>query len=179
MSPPDVTPLAAAVIVFGLLAIEAQRAAANERRQLARGGIEPPGDVYAIMRVAYPAAFAVMLLEGWLRGSLPGWAVWIGAACFAAGKAIKWWAIVTLGPAWTFRVVVVPGAPLVRRGPYRFLRHPNYVGVVLELVGVAFAAHAAVSGPLATVLFGMLLKRRIRVEERALDSAARHPPCSL
>jgi methyltransferase len=98
---------------------------------------------------------------------------------FALGKLLKWWAILTLGSSWTFRVIVVPGMRLVDRGPYKFLRHPNYVGVALELIGVALMTGAAVSGPLAVVLFGMLLKRRISVEERALAAAARHPPCSL
>jgi methyltransferase len=168
----------AALVVLPLL-VEARRAAANERAQLRRGGVEPAGDVYRLMRVAYPACFAAMLVEGALRG-LPGRA-WVaaGAACFLAGKAIKWWAILTLGPAWTFRVIVVPGAPLVARGPYRWLRHPNYVGVVGELAGLAAMTGAAVSGPLGVVLFGTLMKQRIAVEERALDSTARHPPCSL
>ena len=59
-----------------------------------------------------------------------------GLAVFFVGtKALKWWAILTLGPSWTFRVIVVPGAPLIASGPYRFVRHPNYVGVVGELIG--------------------------------------------
>ena len=159
--------------------VEAARAARHERAQRDRGGIEPPDDVYRAMQVAYPVLFAVMIGESILRGqpSRP-WIV-LGLVCFLAAKAIKWWAILTLGPAWTFRVIVVPGAPLVRRGPYRFLRHPNYVGVAGELVGVALAAGAYVSGPIAVVLFGTLMKRRIAVEERALDSTARYPPCSL
>src|SRR5262249_55916268 len=103
----------------------------------------------------------------------------VGFALFLAAKAVKWWAILVLGPAWTFRVIVVPDTRLVDSGPYRILRHPNYVGVVGELAGTALMTGAAVSGPLAIVLFGMLLKRRIAVEERALASTARHPPCSL
>src|SRR5262245_30420538 len=109
--------------------VEAQRAARHERAQRARGGVEPTDDVHNAMRIAYPALFAAMIAERALRGS-PGPA-WIaaGLACFILAKGIKWWAILTLGPAWTFRVIVVPGTPLVGRGPYRFLRHPNYVGV--------------------------------------------------
>ena len=167
------------VLVFVPMLVEAARAAGNERRQRDRGGIEPPDDVYRAMRVAYPALFLAMIGEGLLRGRPATMWIVLGLVCFAAAKAIKWWAIATLGPAWTFRVIVVPGAPLVRRGPYRFLRHPNYVGVVGELVGVALAAGAAVSGTIAVVLFGTLLKRRMAVEEKALDSTARYPPCSL
>src|SRR5207302_315004 len=75
-----------------------------------------------------------------------------GATLFAAAKALKWWAIATLGPAWTFRVIVVPGAPLVASGPYRFVAHPNYIGVVGELVGATLMTGAFISGPIATAL---------------------------
>jgi methyltransferase len=161
--------------------IEARRAAANERAQRASGGIQPEADIpiYTMMQAAYPGAFAAMLAEGWLRGNAPRAMLIAGLTCFAVSKAVKWWAILTLGRFWTFRVVVVPDAPLVRRGPYRFLSHPNYVAVVGELAGAGLMTGAAVCGPLAVVLFGMLLKRRIAVEEEALASSARHPPCSL
>jgi methyltransferase len=62
----------------------------------------------------------------------------------------------------------VPGAPLVRRGPYRWLRHPNYAAVCGELAGTALAANAPVAGPLALAAFGALMLRRVAVEERAL-----------
>lgn len=167
------------LIVAVPLAVEAVRAARNERALFGRGGVEPDGDVYKLMRAAYPAAFAAMIVEAAFRGEPSGSAFAAGLVVFSAAKILKWWAILTLGPRWTFRVVVLPGAPLVDRGPYGFLRHPNYVGVVLELLGVALMTGAAVSGPLGIVLFGMLLKRRISVEERALASTARYPPCSL
>ena len=164
--------LIACAIYLPMLA-EAIRAARNERAQLARGGVEPPGDVYTIMRVAYPAAFGAMLVEGAFRGIPQGGWLIVGAVVFAVAKALKWWAIRALGPAWTFRVVVVPGDRLISSGPYRFLRHPNYVGVVLELTGAAVMAHASVSGPLAIVLFGSLVIARISVENRALDGSTR------
>src|SRR5262245_41829446 len=109
------------------MAVEALRARRNERSQRARGGLEPRGDVYAAMRIAYPAAFAAMLVEGALGGAPRASIAAAGILVFSAAKALKWWAIVSLGPSWTFRVIVVPGAPLVVRGPYRWLRHPNYV----------------------------------------------------
>jgi len=161
--------LLAALVVFGCLIVEARRAAANERAQFARGGVEPDGDVYLAMRVAYPAAFAAMLVEGLVRGAPPLPLVAAGAMVFVAAKALKWWAIATLGPSWTFRVIVVPGTTLVRRGPYRFLRHPNYVAVVGEFVSVSLATGAIVAGPIATAVFLLLIRRRIAAEERALD----------
>jgi len=148
--------------------IEARRAASNESAQLQRGGIEAPGDVYGLMRVAYPAAFLLMIAEQAVRGGPPGWIALAGLGLFAAAKALKWWAILTLGPSWTFRVIVVPRAPLVSAGPYRFLRHPNYMAVVGELVATALMTGARVAGPIATVGFGVLMLKRIAIEERAL-----------
>jgi methyltransferase len=160
---------AIALIIFGTMAIEAVRSRRNEQRLRARGGVEPADDVYWIMRVAYPASFVAMLGEGVLRGpaSSPGVLVW-GVAIFGAGKLIKWAAIRALGPRWTFRVIVVQGAPLVTSGPYRYLRHPNYVGVLGELVGAALLTRAAVTGPVSVIVFAALLRKRIAVEERAL-----------
>ena len=155
-------------LVFLPMLIEARRAATNERAQRARGGIEAPGDVYAIMLVAYPGAFLLMILEGATRGGPSvGWLA-AGALVFAAAKSLKWWAIQTLGPAWTFRVVVVPGAPLAVTGPYHFFRHPNYVAVVGELIAIALMTAAPIAGPLAVIGFGLLMWKRIVVEERAL-----------
>lgn len=167
------TRAALAAVVFGAMLVEARRAARNERAQRARGGIEPPGDVFKMMRVVYPGAFLAMFVEGGARGA-PAFAVVVaGIAVFIAAKALKWWAILSLGPFWTFRVIVVPGVRLVVKGPYRWLRHPNYIGVLGELAGVAALTGAPVSGAVGIVTFGALLLRRIAVEERALRSAAR------
>lgn len=165
--------LVTAALVFGFMLIEAQRAARNERAQLARGGIEPPGDVYRLMQIAYPGIFAAMIAEGAWRGARGDDVFAAGLALFAAAKALKWWAIVSLGPAWTFRVIVVPGATAVAAGPYRYMRHPNYVAVVGEIVSVALMTAARVAGPLALIVFGALLARRITVENRALDAILR------
>ena len=91
-----------------------------------------------------------------------------GAIVFTAAKVLKYWAIATLGPRWTFRVLVPPGSARVTGGPYRLLRHPNYVAVAGELAGVALMAQAPISGPIAVVAFGALMMARVGVEERAL-----------
>jgi methyltransferase len=154
-------------LIFLPMLVEASVAARNERNQRARGGVEPPGDVYRIMRVAYPAAFVAMIAEGAWD---PAHAWWLtGLVLFVVAKALKWWAIAALGPAWTFRVIVRPGVRLVAGGPYRFLRHPNYVGVAGELVGVALMSGARLFGPLMTVMFCGLMLKRIAVEDRALE----------
>ena len=161
------------VAVFGSMLVEARRAAANERAQRARGGLEPPGDVYGLMQIAYPVSFLAMLAEGAWRGGAPAPLLAAGTLVFAAAKALKWWAILTLGPFWTFRVIVIPGTTRVVSGPYRFVPHPNYVAVVGEFVGIALMADARVSGPAALLVFAALLVKRIAVEERALRASAR------
>src|SRR5882762_5137113 len=127
--------IALSVVVFSFMLVEARRAWRNERAQLARGGIEPPDDVYNTMRVVYPAAFLAMIAEAQVGGGPPRGVVVAGMALFGAAKALKWWAILTLGPFWTFRVIVIPGTTRVVSGPYRFVPHPNYVAVVGEFVG--------------------------------------------
>lgn len=158
-------------LVFIPMLIEARLAAVNERAQLARGGVEPPGDVYAIMCIAYPFFFLGMIAEG---AVWPGHGYLVtGLALFVTAKLLKWWAIASLGAAWTFRVIVCPGVPLVRTGPYRWLRHPNYVAVAGELVGLALMSGARVAGPIGTAYFVVLMLRRISVEERALNASSR------
>lgn len=171
--PPRPLLSAVALIVFGSMIVETIRASSNERAQRARGGIEPSGDVYWLMRVAYPGAFLAMFIEGALRASSPGIVALLGFVVFVTAKGLKWWAILSLGPFWTFRVIVVPGVPLVASGPYRWLRHPNYVGVMGELAGVALMTGAWVSGVAGIITFGALVIRRIAVEDRLLRETTR------
>jgi methyltransferase len=127
--------------------------------------------VYRLMQVVYPASFLVMLVEGaWRGGPAPAVAV-VGAVLFGLAKALKWWAILSLGACWTFRVIVVPGSRRVISGPYRFVPHPNYVAVLGELIGVAAMAGAPIAGATALSAFAALLVRRIAVEERALAAS--------
>ncbi len=160
-------------VMLAIMLLEQQRSLANERALLARGAVEPADDVYPIMRWTYPAAFVVMAIEGAMFGPSPGLTTVIGVAVLVAAKALKFWAIGSLGPRWTFRVLVPSDAPLVSHGPYAFLNHPNYVAVVGELIGFAIVVGARVTGPIATIVFGLLLRSRIQVENNAL----RHPPC--
>lgn len=160
--------LSAGGVVFALMLFELSLSRRHERALRARGAVEPQDDPYALMAWAYPAAFAAMVAEGAWRAPDAGAAAAAGLAIFVAAKALKYWAIATLGPLWSFRVLVVGDAPLVSHGPYAWMRHPNYVGIMGELAGVALLAGAAVTGVLAIVGFALLLRRRIAVEEAAL-----------
>jgi methyltransferase len=155
-------------LAFVPMLFEAHRSSRNERALRAMGAHEPEGDVYALMQVAYPASFLAMIAESWVRGTLPDAIFAAGVAVFVTAKVLKYWAIATLGWRWTFRVLVPPRSSRILAGPYRLLRHPNYVAVIGELGGMALMAHAVVTGPLAMAGFGWLMWRRVRVEERAL-----------
>lgn len=166
---------AAATIAFlALLAVllvmigEAVLSAYNERLLRERGAIEPPGDVFATMRWAYPLCFVAMAIEGAIAGPASRDALAAGLAIFGFAKALKMWAISTLGVRWTFRVLVLPGAPLITRGPYAWMRHPNYVAVLGEIGGIALVVWAPLTGVLSLAAFGVLLYQRIAVEDRAL-----------
>jgi methyltransferase len=147
---------------------EARLAAHHDRALRAAGAVEPKDDVFRWMQVVYPAAFVAMTVEAYVRPHGRDALVVAGAAVFALAKAVKYWAIATLGPRWTFRVLVPPRSTLVTSGPYRFMRHPNYLAVMGELAGFALMAHAAYTGPASMLMFAWLIARRIGVEERAL-----------
>jgi len=143
----------------------------NRRRLLARGGREIRPDTHRTM-----VALHVLFLASLAWESHP-WRVHLDArtwACLAAlvpVTALRYWAIASLGEYWSTRVVVVPGARVVRRGPYRVLRHPNYLVIVLEFLILPLLMRA----PLTLILFSLanlaLLRQRIRIEEKALREA--------
>jgi methyltransferase len=160
------------VVVVPWLLLETWRSRRHERALRAAGAIEPADDVYRWMRVVYPGMFAAMAAEGTL--AVPPAChtlVASGIGVFLAAKLLKWWAILSLGRFWSFHVLVVPGAPLVATGPYRFLRHPNYVGLMGEIAGVALMMRAPITGVASAIGFGILLAARIRVEDRLLREA--------
>jgi methyltransferase len=163
-------PVVALVVgaVFLLMLVELQLAIFNDRGLRKEGAIEPPDDVYRVLRIAYPAVFLLIGLEGarhaWLSRDL----VLAGLLLFGWAKALKFWVIRTLGRRWSFRVLVVPGLALVATGPYRFLRHPNYLAVLGEIAAIALTLSAPLTGIVGTLGFGWLLRKRIIVEERAL-----------
>ena len=96
-------------------------------------------------------------------------------ALVAGAMALRYWAIATLGGRWTTRVVYVPGDTLVTTGPYRFLRHPNYVAVVTEIGAIPLVHTAWLTALVFTIANAALLARRIRVEEGLLQQLASRP----
>jgi methyltransferase len=83
-------------------------------------------------------------------------------------QGLRWWCIATLGSQWNTRVIVVPGLPRISNGPYRWMRHPNYVAVVLEGVALPLVHSAWLTAVMFTLLNAVLLRIRLGDENRAL-----------
>lgn len=148
--------------------------ARNARWAFSRGGVERGQRHFPPMVALHTALLAAPLVEVAVadRPFLP-WLGWTALGVVLAAQALRWWCIATLGPQWNTRVVVVPGLPLVARGPYRWLRHPNYVAVVAEGVALPLVHTAWVTAVAFTALNAVLLLAfRIPAEERALAELA-------
>lgn len=141
----------------------------NERRLRARGAVEVGRGHYPAMVAFHAALLAACLVEPALRPAPWPWSVVLAAAAAVLlSQGLRWWAVAALGGRWTTRVLVLPGAPLVRSGPYRWVRHPNYLAVVAEVAALPLACGAWRTAVLGTIVNGVILSVRIPVEERAL-----------
>jgi len=168
-----------------VLAVGAERLVelAVSKRNLAwafaRGGREYGRGHYPVMVLLHLSLLVGCVLEVWLldRPFLPvlGWAM---VAVVLGTQALRWWCITTLGHRWNTLIVVVPGLPLVKAGPYRWLRHPNYVAVVVEGIALPMVHTAWITAVTFTVLNAVLLRVRIRAEEDALRLASAAPPAT-
>lgn len=140
----------------------------NLRWSRERGGVEFGAGHYPVMVVLHTALLVACLVEAAHREFLPalGWPM---LAVVLAAQALRWWCIATLGRQWNTRVVVVPGGGRVTGGPYRYLRHPNYVAVVVEGVALPLVHTAWITAVVFTALNAALLRTRITVENRALE----------
>ena len=155
-------------LVIGLVVLAriAELAAAhrNTRRLLSEGAVELGRAHYPLIIALHAAWFVAMLVI--IPAREPP--VWPWLILFLLLQPLRFWILTSLGRYWTTRIITMPGTPLVRRGPYRFMRHPNYVVVELEIVTLPLAFGA---WPLA-LIFGIanaaILAWRIRIEDDAL-----------
>lgn len=164
------------LVLLGLLYLERLAELALSRRHaraaVAAGGVESGRGHFPAMvalHALFPLACAAEVLL--LRRPFPGAAGYAALAVALAAQALRWWSIAALGPAWNVRVIVVPGAVAVRRGPYRLLRHPNYLAVAVELAAVPLIHGAWLTAIAASLGNAVLLAVRIPCEERALRAA--------
>ncbi|CAM5673385.1 hypothetical protein SAVIM338S_07095 [Streptomyces avidinii] len=144
----------------------------------ARGGREHGAGHYPAMVALHTALLLGCLVEPWAAGRpflpLLGWPALV---LVVAAQGLRWWCISALGPRWNTRVLIVPGLALVSRGPYRYLRHPNYLAVVVEGVALPLVHTAWVTALGFSLLNAALLTVRIRCEDDAL-AGARPVPAS-
>ncbi len=141
----------------------------NAAWSFARGGVETGRDHFPAMVVLHTGLLVGALVEVWLRRpDVPAVLAGSMLALVVASQALRWWCIATLGPRWNTRVIVVPGLAPVAAGPYRRLRHPNYVAVVVEGIALPLVGGAWLTALVFTVLDAALLRVRLRVEEQAL-----------
>jgi methyltransferase len=135
----------------------------------ARGGQEHGRGHYPVMVALHTGLLFGAVAEVWLARRRPAPATAATALALAtASQGLRWWVIRTLGPMWCTRVIVVPGLERVRRGPFRFLTHPNYVAVVVEGAALPLVHGAKLTAAGFTLANALLLRTRIRCEERAL-----------
>ena len=149
---------------------ELRRSRRNEIRIREKGGFERFPEHYRVLVALHVSWFAAMLAEVWyFRTAPPLWLVIAAFSGLAAGQTLRYFAIRTLAEHWSTRIYVVPDAPLIKHGIYRFVRHPNYLGVILEIASVPFL-HAAYGTAVVFSLANLIiLRHRIRLEELALD----------
>lgn len=144
----------------------------NAAWAFARGAVEVGQRDYRTMAVFHALFLAACVVEPILLDR--SFTAWIAGVCIAlllGAQALRWWSIRTLGPRWNTRIIVLPGAAPVTGGPYRWLRHPNYTAVIVEMVALPMVQGAWLTALLATVGNALILRVRVRQEEQALSAS--------
>jgi methyltransferase len=164
--------LLVAAVAAGRL-VELRIAGRNRRRLLARGGVEVAPGHYRWMVLQHAAFLISCPLEVWLldRPFIPPLAAAMLLLVVLA-TALRYWVIRTLDGRWTTRIVVLPGTPPVVGGPYRLIRHPNYLAVCAEIAALPLVHTAWLTAVVFSVLNALVLRVRIRAEEKALASVS-------
>ncbi len=152
--------------------LEVRRSRRHAAALLERGGREEAAWQYRAMQLLHTSWFALIVVEVWaLARPFHPWLAAAAAFAFLCGQWLRRAAIRDLGPRWTAQLITLPGTPRVRDGIYGRLRHPNYLGVVIEIAAVPLIHSAYLTAALYSALNGLLLRSRIRAEEAALGRA--------
>lgn len=157
-----------AQVIVGLVAVqrffEMLYAARNTRALLARGAVEAGRGHYPLIIALHAAWLAAIFLALGPRTTIN----WFFLGAFLALQAGRVWTIASLGPYWTTRIITIPGVPLTRRGPYRYLRHPNYLIVAGEIAVLPLVFGLVWVAIIFSLLNGAVLAWRITIENAAL-----------
>ncbi len=164
------------LVAVGLVALqrllELALSRRNERLLRARGAVERGRGHYPLIVAMHALWLLSTFVEGALRGpEFPSY--WpVPLTLFLLVQPLRYWAILSLGENWNTKILVVPGTKPVRRGPYRYLNHPNYVVVIVEILSFPLIFGAWVTALVFSILNTVLLSVRIREENRALRELA-------
>ena len=161
------------LIILALLVVERifelDLARRNARRAFDRGAVEVGQAHYRVM-VAFHTLFIVSCAAEAIvfPHSLPSVVAWIALFAEVAAQALRYWAVSTLGDRWNTRIVVTPERAPVTTGPYRFMRHPNYLAVMIEIAAVPLIGGAIFTMIAFSIGNALILAIRIPAEERAM-----------
>jgi methyltransferase len=158
------------ILVAAGRVVELRIASRNRRDLLGRGGVEVAPGHYRWMVLQHTAFLVCCPLEVWVLGRpfLPALGIpMLLLVVLATG--LRYWVITTLDGRWTTRIVVLPGSSPVTGGPYKFLRHPNYLAVITEILALPLVHTAWVTAIVFSALNALILRVRIRAEEEALS----------
>jgi len=140
----------------------------NERTALSEGALEYDPQGYKVIVAMHLAFFFSFIAEYYLlnRSLNTLWPLLLLVLVLA--EALRYWAISSLGKYWNTKILVIPGTSLVSKGPYKYIRHPNYLAVVIEIAVIPLIFSCYLTSVIFTLLNLLVLRRRIRIEERAL-----------
>jgi methyltransferase len=166
-------------IFFALLVsqrfLELLLAKRNEQIVKSKGALEFDRDGYKYIVATHVAFLISLVLERFsLQRELNKfWVVFL--LIFLIAQILRYWAISSLGVYWNTKVLVVPGSELVSTGPYKYFKHPNYIAVIAEIAVIPLIFSCYLTSILFSIVNLILIRRRIKIEENALDNIRRNP----
>lgn len=158
-------PQLAALLVLLQRGLEELYSARNTKALLAAGAHEVGGAFYPVVAATHLAWIASLFFL--ISPAAP--VVWPLIGYYLVLQVVRYWVIASLGPFWTHRIISLPEAPLTVRGPYRYLRHPNYAVTIIETFVLPLAFGAVALATIMTALWFVVLDCKMRLEDRSLD----------
>lgn len=144
----------------------------NEKLMLANGAVEFDWKGYKFIVLIHICFFISLVSEKtFLNRELNGfWVIFL--ILFILAQLLRYFSIASLGMFWNTRIIILKGSPLIKKGPYRFLKHPNYIAVITELAVIPLIFSCYITAIIFTIFNLFILRRRIKIEEQALNQAA-------
>ncbi len=171
MSGPQAILLAALILLVAQRLLELRQAKRNEQWLRRQGALEFGAGHYRYIVALHTAFLLGLALEGFLRGPQLHFYWPVILVLILAAQALRYWCLTALGRFWNTKILVIPGAPLIKRGPYRWCKHPNYGVVIAEIFLIPLLFQAWWTLIAASLINLALLRVRITAENEALACA--------